>query len=134
MRAKPVGSRSDHNCQKTLLIFTSTYSGFVRRSDKHGNFFLCLDQRLAGGEILSARIACPAANGGLADDAEAEQQVEDYERHPSGRRYPHAMAKDHRKLFIGLSLAATSVYSFRAPQRPFANGSLRRLCLGAQIP
>jgi hypothetical protein len=55
MRAKPVGSKSDHNCQKMLLIFTSAYSGFVRQPDKHGNFFLCLDQRLAGGDILAGK-------------------------------------------------------------------------------
>ena len=55
MRAKPVGSRSDHNCQKTLLIFASTYSDFVRQPDNHGNFFLRLDQCFAGGDILAGK-------------------------------------------------------------------------------
>ena len=112
MRAKPVGSRSDHNCQKTLLIFASTYSGFVRQPDKHGNFFLRLDQCLAEETYWPVRIASPAANVGLADDAEAEEQVEGYQRRLRDGGIHTQWPKIIAKLFIGLSLAATSVYSF----------------------
>jgi hypothetical protein len=112
MRAKPVGSRSDHNCQKTLLIFASTYSSFVRQPDKHGNFFLRLASVLPAETYWPARIASPAANVGLADDAKAEEQVEGYQRRLRDGGIHTQWPKIIAKLFIGLSLAATSVYSF----------------------
>jgi hypothetical protein len=112
MRAKPVGSRSDHNCQRTLLIFASTHSGFVRQPDNSGNFFLRLDQCLADGDVWPARIAPPAANLGLADDPEAEEQVEGYQRRLRDGGIRTQWPKIIAKPFIGLSLAATSVYSF----------------------
>jgi hypothetical protein len=58
------------------------------------------------------RIASPAANVGLADDAEAEEQVEGYQRRLRDGGIHTQWPKIIAKLFIGLSLAATSVYSF----------------------
>ena len=58
-----------------------------------------------------ARIASPAANVGLADDGEAEEQVEGYQRRLRDGGIHTQSPKIIAKLFIGLSLAATSVYS-----------------------
>ena len=75
MRAKPVGSKSDHNCQKTLLIFASTYSGFARQSDKHGNFCLCLDQYDAGEDILAGKDRLSGGNCRARRDAEPKAKL-----------------------------------------------------------
>src|SRR5215212_5938529 len=79
---------------------TSVFRRYLVGSEagvERSNFFLCLDQRLAGGDILAGKDRLSGGSVGLAADADAEEQVERYQRRLRRRRYPHAMAKDHRK-------------------------------------
>jgi hypothetical protein len=58
------------------------FSGFRRlllgseAGVERSNFFLCLDQRRAGGDILAGKVRLSSGNVGLAVDADAEEQVE----------------------------------------------------------
>jgi hypothetical protein len=89
------------------------------------NFFLCLDLGLAASNVLGGDDRFGSSNVRLHGGADTKEQVERYQRRLRRRRYPYAMAKDHRKAvhrplssgYIGLQLRTT--------QRPFANGSLK---------
>ena len=59
------------------------------------------------------RIASPAANVGLADDAEAEEQVEGYQRRLRDGGIHTQWPKIIAKLFIGDPPMASSFYGIR---------------------
>ena len=106
--------------QLRILWMISVFRRYFVASEagvERGNFFLCLDQRPAGGDILAGKDRLSSGNVGLAANADAEKQVERYQRRLRRRRYPHAMAKDygeavHRSLscgYIGLQLRTNTV-------------------------
>src|SRR5437762_14390739 len=47
---------------------------------ERSNFYLCLDHRLAGGDILAGKDGLSSGNVGLATDANTEKQIERYQR------------------------------------------------------
>lgn len=64
---------------------------------ERGNFFLRLDWRLTGSDVLAGKDRLTSSNIGLAIDANTKEQAECYQRRLRRRWYPHAMAKDHCK-------------------------------------
>src|SRR4029077_3800870 len=92
---------------------------------ERSNFFLCLDLGLAASNVLGSDDRLGSSDIGLCGGADTKEQVERYQRRLRRRRYPHAMAKDHRKA-VHRSLSSGYIgLQIRTPQRPFANGSLK---------
>src|SRR5215472_12463652 len=74
---------------------------------ERGDFFLSLDWRLSGGDILACEDRLMGGDIGLAIDANTKEQAERYQRRLRRRWYPYAMAKDHCKAVHGPSIWRT---------------------------